>query len=222
MNHTPAGRGITSPLTAGHDTMTREEIEKMVRDLLAAGQKEAAAAFENRLKQLEASQSEALKPLADLGTRLAAIEEAVTNPDPKKGEPDPKKADPNATGGDEIPAWAKDIIATIGEYKKRDETAATTAKITSTVDAFLKSKHPNLKGKQLERARARLVSASPADESAVAQAMSAYREELADMGVDTKPFTAEPVKEGATAASNLSEEEQRIQAIRSRGPVSKL
>lgn len=194
--------------------MTREEIEKMVRDLLAAGQKEAAAAFENRLKQLEASQSEALKPLADLGTRLAAIEEAVTKPDPKKGQPDPKKADPNAPGApDEIPAWAKDIIATIGEYKKRDETAATTAKITSTVDAFLKAKHPNLKGKQLERARARLVSASPADESAVAQAMNAYREELADMGVDTKPFTAEPVKEGAQAnapADPKAEQKQRI------------
>ena len=172
--------------------------------------------------KLSATIDEKTKPVGDLANRLTAVEELATKPKPDGAD---KKADGKGDANakpDEIPAWAKDIVATIGEYKKRDESAANTAKVTALVDATLKAKAPNLKGPQLDALRAHAIAAGPADEAGVLAALNAKRQELAVFGVKVEPIGADPAKEGATQTANLSDEEQRTEAIRKRGPVSSI
>jgi hypothetical protein len=188
--------------------VTPEEIKKAIADGIAG----ALGGIEAKIAAIESKTAEALKPVGELATRLTAVEELATKPKPdgadKKAD---GKADPNAP--DEIPAWAKDIVATIGEYKKRDETAAATAKVTALVDATLKAKAPNLKGPQLDALRAHAIAAGPADEAGVIAAINAKRQELAVFGVKVEPIGADPTKEGAqpnAPADPKAEQKQRI------------
>jgi hypothetical protein len=167
---------------------------------------------------------EKTKPLAELTPRLTALEEAATAPatKAKPGEKDKPDADANDGVLAKVQELLKPFEERFGKMDAEKQTAEQRAKTEQTVAAYLAANHPNLKGKALERAKARLIEKAPADADAVKAAMNAYREELADIGADTKPFTAEPKKEGAVDAAPKTGEEERIETIRTRGPVTKL
>jgi hypothetical protein len=198
--------------------VTPEEIKKAITEGIAG----AVAGIQTKITEMEQRTTEALKPLAELPTRLTALEEAATKPDPKKPEPKKGEGDPEDTG---VLAKFEEMLKPLREqldgYKQRDESAASNAKVSETVNAYLAANHPNLKGKPLERAKARLVAMNPADADAAKAAMASYREELADMGVDTKPFTAEPKKEGAVETQNLTPEQQSVARIKEIGSAKR-
>jgi len=143
------------------------------------------AANEGLTEAVTAAVTAAVEPIS---TEIEAIKKA------KGGEPDPK---PDDTPADEPPAWAKEIIETVGSLKSEREAEKQQGTVSNLVKGYLDTKLPNL-GDARAVIERRLVTAAPKDEAAVKTMVDAIREEFKAFGADvSKQFDADPAKEGA-------------------------
>lgn len=181
---------------------------KEIAGLIDVGVKKAVEPLTTTIGQLNAANDQ-------LGGKLTTIEKSIADIGEQLKAPKAKGDDPK-TEADGPPAWFTDAMKPVQESVEqlrgeRDQERAA-RESAARVDAWVKEKRPGLV--KHSAVIARVKSAQPKDDEAVARLVDAELKYLEQTGVDVKKLTADPAQEGGSKGEEEGSSEKAVEGIR--------